>query len=317
VDAGANVNDTLSDGSSALVVAAANAHWQLVDFLLDRGADPNAAGVGWNALHQVIRTRRMNIGGAPGPVGSGSLDSLDVIKKMIARGVDLDARMSVNGLKDGQRSRVNRLGATPFFLAAKNTDVEVMGLLVEAGANPHVPSAENTTPLMVAAGLLLWIPGEDGGSLSSQETEQLEAVRMCVELGLDVNAKNDRGETALHGAAYRGVNGIVEYLVQRGAALDARDEHGWSPLAIARGLTYTDFYKDQPQTAALLKRLMEDRGLSSDGHVVEPSACYDCLQTRPEQARAFLDRDERMEKDYAAGKYDWQASARGAAGAPR
>ena len=309
LERGASVNDTLSDGNSALVVAAANAHWELADFLLDHGANPNADGAGWNALHQLVRIRRTNIGGAPGPVGTGTVDSLDVIKKMIARGVNLDARMRVNGMKDGQRIRINRIGATAFFLATKNTDVEAMRVLAAAGATPHIPSAENTTPLMVAAGLQLWIPGEDGGSLPSQQAEQLEAVKMCVELGIDVNATNDRGETALHGAAYRGVNAIVEYLVEKGANLDARDEHGWSALAIARGLTYTDFFKAQPQTATLLTKLMEARGLATDGHVVAPTACYDCYVTRPEQARAALERDERMEAEFATGKYDWQATA--------
>jgi hypothetical protein len=75
-------------------------------------------------------------------------------------------------------------------------------------------------------------------------------------------------------------------------------------------LTYTDFYTDQPHTAALLEKLMTARGVSTTGHAVEPSACYDCLQTRPEQARAVLERDERMEKDYAAGRYDWQRTSR-------
>lgn len=304
---GADVNDTLSDGNSALVVAAANAHWQLANFLLDHGANPNADRAGWNALHQLVRIRRTNIGGAPGPVGTGTVDSLDVIRKMIARGVNLDARMRVNGMKDGQRIRINRIGATAFFLAAKNTDVEAMRVLASAGAAPHISSAEDTTPLMVAAGLQLWIPGEDGGSLPSQQAEQLEAVRMCVELGLDVNATNNRGETALHGAAYRGVNAIVDYLVEKGANLDARDEHGWSALAIARGVTYTDFYKAQPQTATLLMQLMEGRGFATESHVVVPTACYDCYATRPEQARAALERDERMEAEFAAGKYDWQS----------
>ena len=91
---GANVNDVLSDGESALVVATANAHWELADFLLDRGADPNAAGAGWNALHQTVRTRRPNLGYTPGPIGTSGVDSLDVVKKMIARGVKLDARMT-------------------------------------------------------------------------------------------------------------------------------------------------------------------------------------------------------------------------------
>ena len=85
-DAGADVNDTLSDGESALVVATANAHWQVADLLLDRGADPNLAGAGWNALHQTVRSRRPNLGYTPGPVPTGTLDSINVVKKMIARG---------------------------------------------------------------------------------------------------------------------------------------------------------------------------------------------------------------------------------------
>lgn len=308
LDAGANANDELSDGESALLIAAANAHWDVANLLLDRGADPNAAKAGWNALHQAVRTRRMNIGfGTPGPIPTGTTDSVDVIRKMIAKGANVNARMTRNGMKDGQRNRLNRLGATPFFLAAKVTDLEVMKILVEAGAKAAVPAADGTTPLMVAAGLQLWNPGEDGGSLPGQEFEVLDAVKMCVELGNDVNAKNDRGETALHGAAYRGVNTLVEYLASKGAVLDAKDQHGWTPLAVANGLSYTDFYKEQVHTAAVLRKLMEAKGLPTDGHRVDAKVCYDCLQTRGDQARAVVDRDLRMEADFAAGKYDFQA----------
>src|SRR5204862_3269513 len=81
LDAGADVNDTLSDGESALVVATANAHWELASFLLDRGADPNLAGAGWNALHQTVHSRRPNLGYTPGPVATGSLDSIEVVKQ--------------------------------------------------------------------------------------------------------------------------------------------------------------------------------------------------------------------------------------------
>ena len=242
LDAGADVDDALSDGQTALVVAAANAHWELASRLLDRGADPAAAGAGWNALHQTVRTRRPNpSGGVAGPIPTGRVDSIDVVRKLIAHGVDVDARMTVNGMKDGQRSRLNRLGATAFFLAAKNTDTEAMGVLVEAGADPMIPSADGTTPLMVAAGVAIFIPGEDGGSLPGQEGEVLEAVRMCVEAGTDVNAVNDRRETALHGAAFRGVNAVVDYLVEQGAALDVRTVEGWTSLALANGLSYSDF----------------------------------------------------------------------------
>ena len=298
LEAGADVNDTVSDGQSALVVAAANANWELAAFLLDRGADPNHAAAGWNALHQTVRTRRMNTGfGTPGPFAAGTLDSIDLIRKLLADGVDVNARMTRNGIRDGQRNRFNRLGATAFMLAAKITDVEVMRVLLEAGADPLMPTADGTTPLMVAAGLAIWNPGEDGGSLDGQEDKVLEAVRICVELGNDVNAANYRGETALHGASFRGANNVVDYLVAQGADLDALTDDGWSPLAIARGLSYSDFYKAQVHTAALLEELMTARGIDIEGqaHRVPGSVCFDCLQTRRDQIRFVADRDERME----------------------
>ena len=303
LEAGAGVNDTLSDGQSALVVAVANANWELADYLLDRGADPNLAGAGWNALHQLLRTRRMNTGfGFPGPIPSGSVDSIDVLKKMIVLGGDVDARMTVNGMKDGQRNRLNRLGATPFFLAAKVTDTEAMRVLVDAGADTVTPSADGTTPLMVAAGVAIWNPGEDGGSLAGQEDEVLEAVKMCVELGNDVNAVNYRGMTALHGAAFRGTNDVVEYLVAQGADLDARTELGYSPLAIADGFSYSDFYKAQKHTAKLLRELMTARGIATDGegHAIPGTLCYDCLQTRRDQIEARAKWETELEAEFKA-----------------
>ena len=182
LDAGAPVNDALSDGESAIVVAAANAHWELVDVLLDRGADPNAAGAGWNVLHQIVHSRRPNLGYTPGPVPTGNVDSINVVKKLIARGINLDARMMKNGMKDGQRNRVNRLGATAFFLAAKNTDVEVMKVLAAAGADARIPSADGTTPLMVAAGLAMWNVGEDAGNAPMLRADGLQ-VRILLHVG--------------------------------------------------------------------------------------------------------------------------------------
>ena len=301
--AGADVNDTLSDGQSALVVAVANANWELADYMLDRGADPNLAGAGWNALHQLLRTRRMNTGfGFPAPIPSGSVDSIDVLKTMIALGGDVDARMTTNGMKDGQRNRLNRLGATPFFLAAKVTDTEAMRVLVEAGADTVTPNADGTTPLMVAAGLAIWNPGEDGGSLPGQEDEVLEAVKMCVELGNDLNAVNYRGETALHGAAFRGANNVAAYLVEQGADLDARTDRGYSPLAIADGFSYSDFYKAQKHTASLLRDLMEARGIDAvgEGHTIPGSVCFDCLQTRGDQIRERVEWEAELEAEFEA-----------------
>ena len=299
LDAGADVNDALSDGESALVVATANAHWEVANLLLDRGADPNHAGAGWNALHQTVHSRRPNLGYTPGPVPTGSLDSIVVVKKLLAKGVDVNGRMTKNGMKDGQRNRVNRLGATAFFLGAKNTDLEVLRLLLDAGADVNLPSADGSTPLMVAAGLAMWYVGEDGGSLPGQEDEAFEAVKVCVERGSDVNAVNRINETPLHGAAFRGVNAIVEYLVEKGAKLDAKDTRGWTPLFVANGLSHGDVFKQQPQTAELLKKLMTDRGLSTEGQVADGTECLDCIQTHPDQVKAALERDVRMEAEFA------------------
>jgi hypothetical protein len=108
------------------------------------------------------------------------------------------------------------------------------------------------------------------------------------------------GEVALHGAAFRGVNQVAQYLVDQGARLDVRDSRGWSPLAIARGLSYSDFFKQQVHTAKLLEQLMQARGLSIDGQAVDAKVCFDCLQTHSDQQRAAQERDRRMEAEWAA-----------------
>ena len=309
LDAGADVNDTISDGLSALVVAAANANWELAAYLIDRGADVTASEAGWNALHQTVRTRRMNLAfGRPGPFASGTLDSIELMKKLLDAGVDVNARMTRNGMRDGQRNRFNRLGATAFMLAAKVTDTEAMRLLLEAGADPNIPAADGTTPLMVAAGVHIWNPGEDGGSFTGQEQEVLEAVRICIEAGNDINARNYRGETALHGVGFRGVNIVLDYLVERGGDLTALTDDGWSPLAIARGFSYTGFYKSQLHTAARMEELMLARSLDTEGdeHHVPVSVCYDCLQDRPDQIQAVAVRDEWMEANFDPGSREIQ-----------
>lgn len=301
LDAGADVNDTLSDGETALIIACANGHWELAAMLLDRGAEPNRAQVGWNALHQVVRERRPNFGfGLPGPIETGTLDSIDLIRKMLAKGVDVNARMSKDGMKDGQRNRLNRLGATAFLLAAKNTDVEAMKVLLAAGADPSVPTADNVTPLMAAAGVMIWNPGEDGGSLQSQEDEQLEAVKICLQQGNDINARDIFGDTPLHGAAYRGANSIIEFLIKAGAKLDAKDVRGWTPLTVANGVQYDCFYKVQVDTSELLKKYLTAAGLSTEGQVSDGTECLDCFSTHPALAKAYLERVDRQEAEWPA-----------------
>ena len=142
-------------------------------------------------------------------------------------------------------------GATAFLIAAKANDVAVMRELLDHGADPFIPTSNGTTPLMVAAGV-----GHAPGITRSTEREALAAVHLCVELGADVNAVNEAGDTALHGAAWRErANSIVQFLVDRGAEIDARNYREWTPLVIAEGIHTGGNFIKSDTTAALLHRL--------------------------------------------------------------
>ena len=117
------MNEALPDGTSALVLAVQNANWELARDLIDRGA--NAAGSGFTALHQLTRIRRTNIGFMPPPAGKGTLSSTEFARTLLAKGADVNAVMT-RDFRDGYRNRLNRIGATPFLLAAKIADTELM-----------------------------------------------------------------------------------------------------------------------------------------------------------------------------------------------
>ena len=251
--AGADPNDTLPDGTGPVVLAAANAHWELGVFMVDQGADPNGAEQGWTALHEMTWVRRPNFGfNPPGPVTTGDLDSLAFVRELAARGADVNARITVEP-RNGYRNALNRVGATPLMMAARLADAPLMRALLELGADPALENEDGSTLLMVAAGFGIHSPGEDPGT----EAEALECVRLALELGGDVNAIDANHETALHGAAYRGANSIVELLVDHGAdTFDVENSRGWTPLRIAQGIFRTETYKEAPHTAALLTELM-------------------------------------------------------------
>jgi ankyrin repeat protein len=260
LEAGAKIDDALPDGTSALVLATLNAHYELAAFLVEKGANPNAAAQGWTALHQIAWSRRHNAGfNLPGPVATGNLDSLDLARKLVRAGANVNARQTKEP-RDGNRNQQNRIGATPFLLAAKSADVPLMRTLLELGADPSIKTNNNTTPLMVAAGVGIWAPGENPGT----HEEALAAVKLLLDLGADVNAVDDNGDTAAHGAVYRGgAIPVIQALADKGARLDVLNKKGWMPVTAADGVEYTPaVLKRYPEAAALLRKLMRERGLT-------------------------------------------------------
>jgi ankyrin repeat protein len=252
LDAGADVNEQLADATSALHLAIINAHFELAATLLKRGAQANHNGPGWTPLHQLTWTRRPNQNrGLLPPIPTGSLTSMDLAKVLIAHGADPNARMTRQPTKDLHRHMGTRLGSTPLLNAAKLADAEMMRFLLANGADPTIKTVTTTTLLMWAAGVGIWNIGESAGT----NEEALEAVKVALETGADVNAVDDRNETALHGAAYRGANEIVKLLVEKGANLNVKNENAWTPLVITEGVFYPNTFQRRLDTAELLRKL--------------------------------------------------------------
>ena len=246
-------------GTKPLLVAVTNAHWDVAAALLDAGADPNAAETGHTALHLVPKIRKPGGGdNDPAPYGSGRMSSLDFVRKLAEHGADLNARITVR--RNLNNTRHHEVGSTPFMLAALVADVELMRTLADLGADPLAKNDEFSTPLMAAAGLGTRSPGEDAGT----EEEVLEAVKLALELGADINAVDDNGETAMHAAAYKNLPKVVEFLAANGANIDVWNEdnrYGWTPLTIARGYRFGNF-KPSLVTVDALERVMQDAGVA-------------------------------------------------------
>jgi ankyrin repeat protein len=265
LQSGADVNDTLQipqggrpggpkpgrPGQSALHIAVENAHYELAAFLLDNGADPNASGPGYTALHAIPSVRKPGGGdNDPAPDGSGNMTSLELIKKLVAKGADINARMTKK-INFGLTS-LNDIGATPFCLAALTADAELMRFFVSLGADPKIPTADGATPLIVAAGLGTRSPGEDAGT----DSEVVEAIAAAIDLGNDPNIVDKNGETAMHAAAYKNVADAVRYLASHGANPDVWNQpnkHGWTPLTIAQGYRFGNYKPSPPTVEAMLE----------------------------------------------------------------
>jgi ankyrin repeat protein len=252
-------------GATPLLLAVRNAHYECASLLLDAGGNPNADLPGYTVLHAITAVRKPGVGdNDPPPDGSGTMTSIDLVKKLAAKGADLNARMTKK--PNLNNTRLNEIGATPFMLAALTADAELMKTLAALGADPRLTNVDNSTPLMAAAGLATRSPGEDAGT----EIEVLEAVQAALDLGNDINAVDKNGETAMHAAAYKNLPKVVKFLAAKGAKIDVwnrNDKFGWTPLAIAVGYRFGNF-KPSPDTEAAVREVMIAAGITPPKVVV-------------------------------------------------
>lgn len=265
--AGADVNDTLSqkrrsgrrrsNGPSPLILAVENGHFELALALLEAGADPNGRPTGYTALHAITWVRKPIRGdGDPPPRGSGNITNLEFVRRLIEHGADINARLEDG---DSGRGRFTTTGSTPFVLAARASDVPLVKLLVELGADQKLPNGDNCTALLAAAGVGAL---GDGDESAGTEEEALETVRLLLELGAAVNAVDDNGETVMHGAAYQSRTQLVQLLADRGADISVwnrKNKFGWTPLLIAQGHRPGNF-RPAPDTISAIEKVMVAAG---------------------------------------------------------
>ena len=268
----------IRNGTTPLHLAIANAHFELASELLDAGADPNSDLLGYTVLHMLVYVREPGIGdNDPGPEGSGRITSLEFARKAVAKGAKIDARMTRRA--NLTNTRWNELGTTPFLLAAVTADAELMKTFVSLGADPLVKNNEGSTALMAAAGLGTRSPGEDAGT----EEEVVEALQVALDFGIDINAVDNRGETAMHGAAYKNLPLAVKFLAAKGARIDIwnrRNENGWTPLTIARGYRFGNF-KPSPVTIAAVEEIMLSAGITPPTEKEEQAKAFDIYAPPP------------------------------------
>ena len=261
--AGVKVNDFMrpergGKAMSPLILAVENGHFELATALLKAGADPNDQSAGYAALHAMTWVRKPIRGdGDPSPIGSGDLTSLDIVRELAEHGAEVNLR-----LKKGEsgRGRFTTTGSTPFLLAARTGDVPLMRLLLDLKADPNLTNADHSTPLLAAAGVGAL---GDGDEAAATEEEAIEAVELLLELGADVSAVDDNGETAMHGAAYQSLPKLVELLADRHADIkvwNRKNKWNWTPLMIAEGHRPGNF-RPSPETIAAFERVMQAAGV--------------------------------------------------------
>jgi ankyrin repeat protein len=254
LDGGVDINYGDIDNTSALTVAIMNKQYSFAKFLLDRGADINiAGGYGRTALYAGIDIRNEDWSTLPNRKAEDPLPALEIIRQLLARGANVDAALTAplpgrSGMDSGDTTLGD--GTTPLMRAARAGDATVMKLLLEKGANPKLATKEGNTALMFASGV-----GYRDKNTTGSESDALEALKVALAIGLDIRQANTRGETALHGAANRGADTIVQFLVEHGADLNAKTKQGHTALDIAMGkASLAQLPVPKESTVALLRK---------------------------------------------------------------
>jgi ankyrin repeat protein len=290
--AGVDANECGGDGTHPLALAIVSGQADFARFLLDQGADANGSMFGVSALHAAAGSVEMwlrewlRVRGIDGVFGSGVVGlnrpaRLDMVKALLTHGADPNARIEtstgVQGWLTIKRGAFEPFsigtgdlkGATPLWVAAFSsnrggTDPQVLKALLDGGADHTLTTADGTTPLMAAAGLGqgTFSPGKPRGDRSMGAEE---AVKILVEAGADVNATNEAKFAVLHGAAFRGLNEVIEYLVQKGANIDAQDFTGRTAFRIAEGTKQSFQFQEWPETAEFVKKLGANTTLGMSG----------------------------------------------------
>ena len=289
----------VDDGMSPLLLAVRNGHFELAAGLIEAGADPNDQRTGFSPLHTMSWVRKPDASdrGDPPPDGSGNLTSLQFVRTLAELGADVNARLQPTEARPPHTaSRLGVEGATAFLMAADRADTPLMELLLELGADPFLPNADGSTPLMAAAGLGTSAPEEEAGS----EEEAGDAVRLLLHLGADIDAVNAEGDTAMHGAAYGSFPTVVQLLADYGADIEVWSQpnvQGRTPLFIAEGYRGGLPRPSRP-TIQAITALMVGAGVPTDGPRPELIDMYS--RPVPEPAPAKPETRKKLEQSAKA-----------------
>jgi ankyrin repeat protein len=271
-DNGADLDMVDPVGTSALTLAILNGHFDTAVALLEKGADPNVADQnGMAPLYAAVDMHTIQtVFGRPMPLLEDETGPVEMVQALLDHGADPDAQLRRPIIGRHTRNTGDPSlgeGTTALARAAKSGDATLMKVLLDGGANPHLTQADLTTVAMIAArgGGQRVYPGSASVSTPATEEDSLAALALVVEAGVDLDAFNVNGETAVHRAAARGADSIVSYLAERGVRLDTLDRDGRTPLDVALGVAGSGRDGASPpvheSTADLLRTLMLARGL--------------------------------------------------------